>query len=307
MKLFSQFGLELTYMPKIQIPDFVYQSQYAWEKIFSTIIEYAHHVDVLRGIKNAGWEIEEDDANLEVKSPKFSSWEKFKLDYSKIGENLKSLNFENSSNIDMVSEGGCHINFDLSAFELDEVKMQARLRNVINFIVDNPSIVWSFLSPFDNVSSRLTRIPNSKGEFLIAHYDTNKITKPAVYETVQITYPDGRVEFENRETSESSSQYIKEYERLELRFFMMPRDLKELDLHFQFANALMNYTWGLGKSYEIDFDKVRHGYSKYNYGKAKSEILKVCEIIGFKNTQDLIEYKFPLLKQRMSKGPNYKK
>lgn len=208
----------------------------------------------------------------------------------------------------MISEGGCHINFDLSEFKLSEKVMEKKLRSLINYVLSNPSIVWAFLSPFDNVSSKIATNPNQKGEFLIAHYGTKRINKASVYEDVKIIYSDGREETERRKISSGESEYIREYERLELRFFMMPRDLTEMELHFQFANTLMNYIWGSKNPIEHKSGDgyLKHRLAKYNYNRASKEILEVCKEIGFKNTDDLIKYKLPLLKERMNLGPKYK-
>jgi hypothetical protein len=170
-----------------------------------------------------------------------------------------------SSCISLETEGGCHINFNME-YKSNQYDIMNRLRNYLCF---NPSICWMFLSPYDNVSSKIRYKYDitgyQKGDMIIYH------------------------EMQNR---------------LELRFFMMPRDMKEFDVHFEFANKLMLYCESNeNKLFKSHTPRIK--YSQYTYPNMMKEFRQVCKDIGFDYQKVVDCKKLPLVRLRFELGPKH--
>ncbi len=239
----------------------------------------------------------QDSCSLEVPTGKYckKDYKKFKKEYKEfLIDVFAKKNIIESSNVDMNSEGGCHINIDLEYKYNNETKAKFVL-SLRNYILNNPSIVWMFLSPNDNVSSKIG------GKFLLEYSEYYKWSKG---DAVNVKY-----NF-NYSYYSRYDQYVIKY--VEFRFFMMPRNDYEFDTHFEFANKLMFH---IHKNKNIpciynDGNEDAHGeyidkLKKYTYKQAIKEFKKVCEEIDF-DYQKIIDCgKEKLLKERFSYGKEW--
>lgn len=297
---FGKFGLELTFMPNVKLPDIwvTDSNESIWHEVTR---QMSRSVKDDANISHDWWEnIEMDDNGLELPTPTVETFDEFMVEYKKLSKELKHWGLVPSSNICMESEGGCHQNFDLEWMtNLHGNTFSCNfLFNLINYIRTYPSITWCFLSPYDNISSTLGyhnegsyvqnqgRLNNwSKGDFLTVH------GSPA--------YHDGEP---NYKLGMNRVDYV------ELRFFMMPRNNREMKCHWEFTNKLLLYIYHKtceGVKFEKPEGQNKDSFKEITYQKAKSMVNKVCTDIGY----DFVELKrvgkFDLLQQRFDLGEEY--
>lgn len=181
--------------------------------------------------------------------------------------------------------------------------MKLRYQALNAYIVNHPSVAWYFLSPHDNVSSRVVRESDGKGDILTkTHtiYTTNIRNHNEMNEGMK-ALSDGKIE---------SSGYV------EWRMFMMPRNVEEHELHTDFAQALnkfiniqVNKFLDEGKSAKkFEYKKTKESYTKYTYKTCVQEMKKVCAEIGFDYNRFLTKgvRKDLIVKVRMSYGNQFK-
>lgn len=297
---FGKFGLELTFMPNVKLPDIwvTDSNESIWHEVTR---QMSRSVKDDANISHDWWEnIEMDDNGLELPTPTVETFDEFMVEYKKLSKELKHWGLVPSSNICMESEGGCHQNFDLEWMtNLHGNTFSCNfLFNLINYIRTYPSITWCFLSPYDNISSTLGyhnegsyvqnqgRLNNwGKGDFLTVH------GSPA--------YHDGEP---NYKLGMNRVDYV------ELRFFMMPRNNREMKCHWEFTNKLLLYIYHKtceGVKFEKPEGQNKDSFKEITYQKAKSMVNKVCTDIGY----DFVELKrvgkFDLLQQRFDLGEEY--
>ena len=135
---------------------------------------------------------------------------------------------------------------------------QTDIHNVYNFLRTYPSISWLFLGYNDNETAVLK---------------------------LGVSQHDCVVHCNN------------EYNTTELRFFMMPRNLKEFLVHIDFAQKLMLFIK------DNKYKPIIKKYSDYTYNKSVKELKEVCELINFPFKR--LEFKLPILKQRFINGKEY--
>jgi hypothetical protein len=206
-----------------------------------------------------------DAGNIEVPTGKSNDYNQTRKLMVKLFEQMEKHYLQPSSLADLQTEGSCHINFNMKPL----AQTRDKIMNVMkNFVCSHPSIVWMFLSPYDDQSSVVTYRPSissyRKGHFLCWH----------------------------------SGQ-----QRLELRFFMMPRDMKEFDIHFEFANRLMLWSEEHMND-KIPFKRKRL-LKQYTPQFAINEFKDVCKTIGFDYQKVVNIGKLDLLKTRFELGSKY--
>lgn len=291
MKVFSNFSFEPTFKLD-KIPE-VYDNLTEEELIeWYRGMHQAYHTEIIRKDNPFYDKPELDSCSLEIPTGMYlkNHYKKFKKDYKEfLLDILVKKDIIESSNVDMYTEGGCHINIDLEYKYNNETKYKFVI-SLKNYVLNNPSIVWMFLSPNDNSSSRLSECNLSK------YQNYNEWDKG---DAINVKYRYNWC-YSNRWDSHKI-KYV------ELRFFMMPRDEYEFDTHFEFANKLMFY---IDKNKEISFNNIsqKNYISKlqsYTYKKAINEFKKVCDTIDFDYQKIINCGKEELLKERFSYGKNW--
>lgn len=279
---FDVFSLELTYIPEI-MKDFKYD-----ERVFRNVAsgfyrgtdfaKYKILPNTHTSIFGTRWKVENDDVCLEISTGKSSNFKSIMNDVQLMESRLEKIGYIASSLADMEVEGGCHINIDLKKLNDMHSDLPGIFVNRIAILLCKfPSAVWAFLSPNDNNSSRI-----------VYNKEVNVYSKGDM-----LTY--------------SSS-----YDKLELRFFMMPRNSNEAHLHYDFAMAILKHTLHeLVKDYEkahvpssnFKFDAL--SLKTITYENAIKNLKKLCKIIkfDFKRIEDA--RKLELLEERISYGSKW--
>lgn len=259
---FLSTGLELTYGIKDKIIAIYgkngdkYNSQ-----IYYNIAEvFAEHINT-----NTEYACYTEDGTIEIPTQIFESKKDIIQYFNKLNKTLKEFGIISSSLVSLQDEGGGHININypkhIKNIEYEEIGEYKDnyvnfYKKLENYIINNPSIAWCFLSPYDNDSAKIN----------------NDVIK----------YREGE------------GSYI------ELRFFMMPRNVKELELHIDFSQALIN---NLGK---IKVEKSNNkSLNSYTFAESLENITKVCEEINFDFNRLVEVGKIDLLKQRHKFGKKF--
>lgn len=321
MKLFSDFAFELTFMPTIQLPDHVWAREHDWEGVFSSLIDSASYE--LGNWKkwdpyyqNKGWREFEDDASWEITTGILTNWDKFKADYLVLLKKIKELQFTESTNVCFIAEGGCHQNYDFNRVlkENPEFDCQAFMNKLFNFVKANPVLCYIMQTPMDNESATNEEKNISslgKGNFMtIQTTDSRReITTPAEYMDVEIIYPpcslypNGHKLIESKKIKDAIYARKKQYGKLELRAFMMPRNWDELELQFEWGNGLLNYIKSL-----VDKDLPIPKFKKKDvksYSMLVENLQWVCGQMEFDYKRIQQTDKLDFLKQRVKKGIKY--
>lgn len=281
-KLFSNVGVEATFYPRITIdPRLDALVPDSWDDAVAAICE-----ETLETIKKNlhPWLTNKyvDEGCLEIPSShEYTSVNGITKDFIKLLKIMESYGFDTSSKIDRSIEGGCHINFNLQD-KLDKYAdvnyklVNLFVDNLVCFLNNNPSIVWAFLAPEDNESSRIIT------KLQVGHcYDKYPCLR----------YKDA----------------VKEY--IELRFFMMPRDVKEFHYHIRVADAILKYVWN--QTIKSPRHRIFHikntgdQLKKYTYTKALNELKEVCKILRLSYQEFESFNKHLMLKERFSFGKKY--
>jgi len=315
-KVFKRLSLELTYLPKIDYinllthPKLLHLNDNIISEARQSVVDYLNDSENLQlylptkvGARDSdGWKGEDDDGCLEISTGLWNGYYSLRKEIVKMEAKLRGLSTYPSSLIDIDIEGGCHINIDLKylnsltdniksglSVDMGNVFTRRFLLNLRNLILSNPSIAWCFLSPNDNASSNLRYFNNlknyQKGDFMFIHY---KYINP------------------------SSFPYDRDFNYVELRFFMMPRTMGELDLHYKFIQQLLQYV--LKQTVEDYNNNYRRAISlsfkktnlvKYTYSKSVKEIRSLCQLIGFDFNKIEKSGKLELLQWRFDYGKKW--
>lgn len=277
-----QFNLSNTKVPMWELEDFFNKNAY---KIEELINKYDN--DYLK-IKDFIISLIPDEQCLEFSTKKLPYIEIRRL-YQHTNYIASKYSMINSSlfKIEYPFEwcGGCHISIHISKNIWKNTKL---IDNIKNFFFSYPSLIWLFNIPSDNVSSKIIkrslRQTYWKGDFI----------------TINEPYDDIITE---KDTTEG---------RLELRMFMMPRCIEELDIHYKFVEALYKYCYS--DKLIPDIQKKASEYRKtnlvkYKYEKAKNECTEAYNILNL-NPKDLdLQFeggsKLNLLKMRFELGKSY--
>jgi len=218
---------------------------------------------------------------LEVLTGIHPDYETFLKKYEPVKKFLYDNNFLPTSTVEMLMEGGCHLNFDLK--EVTELGSYFTSQFFINYqrlMVANPSVIWSFLPPNDNVSSTIKLFE-----------DINQYNKGNFF-TIR-----------NR-----SSYSVKNWEDIaymEIRHFMMPRNDEEFKMHYDFCRALLLYVFKITANNKVLTLPIVDMF-KYNYTRSVKEIKIFCGIIGFDWKLFKNFGKLDLLKERFTYGDSHK-
>jgi hypothetical protein len=93
---------------------------------------------------------------------------------------------------------------------------------------------------------------------------------------------------------------------IEMRFFMMPRDVQELDLHIDFAQALMSNCSKLFNNDEkVKFNNTVKDFKKLKLKDCISGMKRICEEIGIDYQRLIDNSKQDSITQRFKFGKNY--
>jgi len=304
--LYGKFGMEPTYYPTYikHIHPFWNEPLYgesdgAYEGFITPAVDA---MDNLMGNTTHPWahEFHNDEECLECSTPVYSDRKEFEKHWVSALKILNAHGFVESSKVCMDAEGGCHLSFDMEAmFDnfISKVKgpneakelCERFMKNFLIFIRNNPSIVWAFLSPYDNESAEITfdsANPSNltKGHFLNASRTSKSIPGQDLPDSHRF----------------GGSTHWEYYYRMELRFFMMPRSFSEMKFHLDFGNHLMHYIHDLTFNKEIVLVDINNIYKiiKYTFPKALTNLRKVSKEIGI-DPRLFAEFgKIKLMKQR---------
>lgn len=189
-------------------------------------------------------------------------YEKFLKDYQNlILKPIRKHNFVESSVVCMDDEGGCHINFGIN--HLNKIKQQYFIYFLRDYLLNNPSITWTFLAPNDNISSSLIELCGDysrwgKGDAITVRHDFNRTFVPTGH------YDPKTGKFRRREINIFNHIRKPIIKYLELRFFMMPRNLAEFEIHFEFANKLMFFIMKKVNGLKFNKNLTQDLLEKYN-------------------------------------------
>jgi len=178
--LFSSIGIEPTFYPNITIPKIFWSklnhrnrhidslsgadsiAEYAIDKACCRMIDYLHSYsdelgnNVSTQILSKWIERAYNDGGLvELPSPVFDDRNTLVSEYSKLVKFLIANGLISSSKYCMQIEGGCHINYKLGR---SGNKNKMLLTMVRDTLLNHPSVLWTFLSPFDNMSSNIYEV-----------------------------------------------------------------------------------------------------------------------------------------------------
>ncbi len=186
MKLFSKFGVEATFYPKLKLPKWIYglddQGYGMWGRVYEQYYSTLNFDETQSDDSN--FVRYNDDGCLEVTTQApYEDYYLFKKHYNFIVSQMAKKKIYPSSQIYMECEGGCHLNFDLSELreKYGEAFVVRFLNNYRNFVLTHPSIAWTFLSPHDNQSSVLVYKDDvmryGKGEFFTVRREKSEEEK----------------------------------------------------------------------------------------------------------------------------------
>lgn len=199
-----------------------------------------------------------DEGILEIPSPVLNKEEIMKY-FQFIVKVMDQYGFVPSSQMTLEYEGGNHISFHVNVADTKFIN------KLCIFLMRNPSIFYAFLSPYDFASSRIRNVVMScKGPIRL--------------------YKGDAVAYDMRRN------------RLELRFFRMPLDVKEFEYHLDFSVKLMNYvnkarieTLSESELRTIHISKAL-GYGQFGeYFARKNHISYETLVENFKNVAELLK------------------
>ena len=322
MKLFSKLGFEPTFFPKLNLPAYIGEGSRIYGDEY-WIMAYGMYYSSINGkivklISNLGFSKYVDSGSMELPTTKeYTDYALLKKQYRKLVRGLFKLKLHPSSKLCLMSEGGCHLNFSLS-----EVRDKGTsythlfLSNYRNYVLSHPSIVWMFLSPYDNVSSMLIFRGNvlkyDKGDFFTVRRCEDEvcteqlndsktiemlITNEVVIQSSYIQHSWDTIEY-------NWGVCFKEVGYIELRHFMMPRNDKEFDVHVEFANQLLGYIKHLTDEGECLRFRDKD-IKRYTYLQTKREFVEVCQTVEFDFNKVKGVGKLQLLQKRFKLGKNY--
>ena len=299
MKPFGKFGFEPTFFPDIHLT----KKDLVKDKWTDKFLDYYNERKLAYLINGDHFEQYCDFGSLETPTVNtYTSLDKFKRHYAALCRVMRNNNCYPSSSICLESEGGCHINIDLRKVKKEGVGFTRRfLENYRNLVVANPSIAWMFLSPYDNASSNIVYksdiMDYCKGDFFYPRMPEGTVI--VTERDAHMMYSSYGIDIRNRINNNISSvKYI------EMRSFMMPRNDKEFDVHFDFANTLLHYVYNLtkdGKSVRVREQVL----TDYTFVKSFTEFKRVCKEIGFDFDRVVEVGKLDLLWMRFELGKDY--
>ena len=282
---FNKIGIEPTFMPRFTIHPVLAEldSYDLWDDV-SSLIGSKIRRDYSPWRHPWKKSAHNDASSLEIPSPTYESRDEMLKDFRSLLDSLAEFDFYPSSVICELTEGGCHTNYDLVSNFDSEDERKRFSKNLFAFVKNHPEIVWAFLSPYDNNSSHVKDVKwredshggcdLSKGEFM--------------------TVRDDYIPFR-----ESSANIL--YQYVELRFFVMPKTVEELELHLDFSRALLKYVATLDHV-EVN-EKTYYGQ---DVKKLSKNLTNVCNLIGIDPKRLKKHGKFDAIERRVEANKNKK-
>lgn len=283
--LFSKVGVEPTFYPNIKFPD-EWMGGINWINTFNVLVD--EFINMFKGHTNHEWINDtayNDGETLEVPSNKeYETLPVLMVEYTNLIKVMKEYGFAPSSIIQPDSDGGCHINFDLSdrCEKYGEDIVELFCRNVIGFLNQNPTAVWGFIHYEDTESSNI---------YLAVPNNVNKNTGKGKCLTVRYKYNYSEIEY------------------IEMRGFSMPRTIAEFKFHIDYCNKLLKYIWNetIKKPDTLTFKATNSQEELMNYtlSKANKEFESLLTKIGV-NVETAIRFnKFTMIRKRIQSGKSY--
>ena len=299
----TSYGAEPTYCQDMPVyesftrnPDDSRKNEY-WDGLLKRVNEYFLSNKNLMLKHDWRNHIHIDPGVVEVSTPVYNEFDKYVEDYISFEKEMKSAGFISSSIYYLYSEGMCHQNFGLRELKekLRNEKYQQFCANLLHFVQQHPSICWTFLGPYDNHNAVIKGCTDG-GNDVFVEFENSK--REVAYRCLNFKDYDDDNCYERPSGFHTAS-------RLELRFFMMPRNEKEMVCQYYFASCLLNYIFDITKKgKKIEFKKDLN-YKDYTYESAVDEITKVCHEIGFE-FQDIVEVgKLEILQERINLGETH--
>lgn len=282
--LFSKVGVEPTFYPSFDFPD-KYTKGIAWVNLFDNIVDY--FLKAYKHYTGHSWidsKAYNDGSALEIPTAYEYTDEKALLnDYKRLLKIVNEFGFKPTSVVQPDSDGGCHINFDLSdrrdLYGTDVVNMFCR--NVLGFLNNNPTLVWGFLHYEDTESSRIITIDDAD-------------PYSATCKGMCVNLPN---------LPSSDNFYI------EMRAFSMPRTIGEFQFHLDFCNKLLKYVWNktIMNPNKPMIERWNSSYDlqRYKWPRAKDEFTSALFLLGVDIKKAKYYDKFANLYERILKGKSY--
>jgi hypothetical protein len=320
MKPFSKFGMEPTFYPVIKNYPSWWNDSGTWERVVEQISDKI----INEKIRHPWWKnAEVDEGVLEVPTTTYTDFKSFKKNWETLHKHLEKYEYTNSSDVCVEAQGGCHINFSLEDLPLRrrwytgsfsykgphpsmwatksrDVKIENPsitlsyrelfCKNLLAFMASHPSLVWSCLSPHDNISST---IPDSA---FAAFAHENVYMRKGEF----LTFREREGFFNVSEDDD------RDLSRVELRFFMMPRSAAELSFHFELANKILAHVKKMtDQKRAISINTNRRCLKDYTFLKAKKELKEVFRLLDVSYSTYVELGKEDLLKERFEYGKKY--
>ncbi len=271
----TTWGIERKFLPKKFFKIYDDDRSSLADEIISQFSESFIESLELKHKKHPWFDTEDTEGNvcndggmMEIATPTYTSFQDFMFDYRKLKKELEEWNFTESSNTCMETEGGCHINIDT---EWIENKHSSEFAD--KFVHNLKTYIYN------NHSIVWT---------FLAPNDNNS--------SVLSRHPNSKGEY-----------FIEHGNYCELRFFMMPRNLEEMELHWNFTNSLIQYIYQEtvgGVKYTL---KSASELSNTTFKQSVSIMKSVCKDLKFDYKRLVQVGKIKLLKTRHSYGKNWLK
>lgn len=196
----------------------------------------------------------------------------------------------------IIDEGGGHIHLSLSEVNKRGIKFKKLfMQNMYSFFILNPWLNWMFNGPYDNINanSMLT-------ERHIAAKNNNIETYSEIYDSwYHILNYDILTDNLNKTLPVI---YRKNYQTVEFRIFMMPRNEEETRLHFNLAKCIYNYIYNKTCAnerikHDLSIQKINNieKYANKNINDIFIDYEDVFETIPFSHTLRKLKEVFYLI------------
>lgn len=294
-KMPFNFGFESTWNPdslqkhkKLCNDNDFYDKKY---KLFNALVDNHELFDGDESTSSAEGSREENTRHLEA-STRIINYKKvnqFLKSYEDLTNKFKIFNFVPSSTFSelLCAEGGGHIH--VSYQELQEnttTEFQILFhRNLLLFHTNNPWVCWAFNNPLDSDNAELHTFDDLKSienSFKICNgWNDDDDNNNIIHRQIDVDSDLNLNTNKYRELGYHS-------ETIEFRYFIMPRNPKELAFHLELINKIYKYIFKL----TANGDRIKpvlynkEHYKKVTYRQCLDGLKNVCATIGL-NYMDL--------------------
>jgi hypothetical protein len=257
-KFFSKVGIEPTFTirdkdyPVLTFPEVRQLAGVVWDVRYEITRALATTLSCEDGwLGNATT----DDLDVEIPSPdQYTTLEGLMRDYRRLVAKVQKYRLYPSAVVDYYNDGGCHINVDVNHIERERGSkfFETFNHNLVAFLNTYPSLVWSMLTPNDNISSKVFPAESFRG-------------------SLNIWQMTGKGWCANYREPHGDRYW-------ELRFFMMPRNDEEMIFQLKVADNFIRLIYKLTENgMEVKPINSASKLKAYSFKKAKQELEQVAQ------------------------------